>query len=66
MFVGVYEPTKQKLLKILPENLSAVAHLVMICFSSPFVGDMRYGFNFILHIREASNHSGKIVPFLLG
>ncbi|XP_057495126.1 S-adenosylmethionine carrier 1, chloroplastic/mitochondrial-like isoform X4 [Actinidia eriantha] len=27
MFVGVYEPTKQKLLKILPENLSAVAHL---------------------------------------
>lgn len=27
VFVGVYEPTKQKLLKILPENLSAVAHL---------------------------------------
>ncbi|XP_057972240.1 S-adenosylmethionine carrier 1, chloroplastic/mitochondrial isoform X2 [Malania oleifera] len=26
-FVGVYEPTKQKLLKIFPENLSAVAHL---------------------------------------
>ncbi|KAL9255331.1 S-adenosylmethionine carrier 1, chloroplastic/mitochondrial-like protein [Drosera capensis] len=25
-FVGVYEPTKQKLLKLLPENLSAVAH----------------------------------------
>lgn len=27
LFVGVYEPTKQKLLKMLPENLSAVAHL---------------------------------------
>ncbi|KAF5745186.1 S-adenosylmethionine carrier 1 chloroplastic/mitochondrial [Tripterygium wilfordii] len=27
VFVGVYEPSKQKLLKILPENLSAVAHL---------------------------------------
>ncbi|CAL0300674.1 unnamed protein product [Lupinus luteus] len=26
IFVGVYEPTKQKLLKSLPENLSAVAH----------------------------------------
>ena len=28
IFVGVYEPTKQKLLKSFPENLSAVAHLV--------------------------------------
>ncbi|KAB5556585.1 hypothetical protein DKX38_007494 [Salix brachista] len=27
LFVGVYEPTKQKLLKMFPENLSAVAHL---------------------------------------
>uniref|UniRef100_A0A5B7BW89 S-adenosylmethionine carrier 1 n=1 Tax=Davidia involucrata TaxID=16924 RepID=A0A5B7BW89_DAVIN len=27
MFVGVYEPTKKKLLKVFPENLSAVAHL---------------------------------------
>ncbi|XXG81225.1 hypothetical protein AAC387_Pa09g1915 [Persea americana] len=27
IFVGVYEPTKQKLLKIFPENLSALAHL---------------------------------------
>nr|XP_009595343.1 S-adenosylmethionine carrier 1, chloroplastic/mitochondrial isoform X2 [Nicotiana tomentosiformis] len=27
IFVGVYEPAKQKLLKMLPENLSAVAHL---------------------------------------
>ncbi|KAM7513724.1 hypothetical protein LguiA_003858 [Lonicera macranthoides] len=27
LFVGVYEPTKQKLLKIVPENLSAIAHL---------------------------------------
>ncbi|XP_077245789.1 S-adenosylmethionine carrier 1, chloroplastic/mitochondrial-like isoform X2 [Tasmannia lanceolata] len=27
IFVGVYEPTKQKLLKIFPENLSAFAHL---------------------------------------
>ena len=27
-FLGVYEPTKQKLLRLLPENLSAVAHLV--------------------------------------
>ncbi|KAL7254704.1 hypothetical protein ACSBR1_008950 [Camellia fascicularis] len=27
MFVGVYEPTKQKLLKIFPDNLSVVAHL---------------------------------------
>ncbi|XP_021725389.1 S-adenosylmethionine carrier 1, chloroplastic/mitochondrial-like isoform X3 [Chenopodium quinoa] len=26
-FLGVYEPTKQKLLRLLPENLSAVAHL---------------------------------------
>nr|GLL18406.1 S-adenosylmethionine carrier 1, chloroplastic/mitochondrial-like isoform X2 [Ipomoea trifida] len=29
IFVGVYEPTKQKLLKSLPENLSALAHLVV-------------------------------------
>ncbi|KAJ0097474.1 hypothetical protein Patl1_27634 [Pistacia atlantica] len=28
LFVGVYEPTKQKLLRMFPENLSAVAHLV--------------------------------------
>ncbi|KAK7858869.1 s-adenosylmethionine carrier 1 [Quercus suber] len=27
VFVGVYEPTKQKLLKLFPENLSAAAHL---------------------------------------
>ncbi|KAL3654986.1 hypothetical protein CASFOL_000772 [Castilleja foliolosa] len=27
LFIGVNEPTKQKLLKIFPENLSAVAHL---------------------------------------
>ncbi|KAL9662678.1 hypothetical protein QQ045_027511 [Rhodiola kirilowii] len=27
IFLGVYEPAKQKLLKSLPENLSAVAHL---------------------------------------
>ncbi|XWS41451.1 hypothetical protein CRYUN_Cryun17cG0083000 [Craigia yunnanensis] len=27
LFVGVYEPTKQKLLKLFPENLSALAHL---------------------------------------
>ncbi|KAK7279786.1 hypothetical protein RJT34_24844 [Clitoria ternatea] len=27
IFIGVYEPTKQQLLKSLPENLSAVAHL---------------------------------------
>ncbi|XP_020521472.1 S-adenosylmethionine carrier 1, chloroplastic/mitochondrial isoform X2 [Amborella trichopoda] len=27
IFVGVYEPTKQKLLKIFPENLNAFAHL---------------------------------------
>ncbi|KAH7860449.1 hypothetical protein Vadar_013542 [Vaccinium darrowii] len=27
LFVGVYEPAKQTLLKIFPENLSAVAHL---------------------------------------
>ncbi|XP_071732983.1 S-adenosylmethionine carrier 1, chloroplastic/mitochondrial-like [Rutidosis leptorrhynchoides] len=27
LFVGVYEPAKQKLLKIVPDNLSAVAHL---------------------------------------
>ncbi|XP_047322013.1 S-adenosylmethionine carrier 1, chloroplastic/mitochondrial-like [Impatiens glandulifera] len=27
IFLGVYEPTKQKLLKSLPENLSALAHL---------------------------------------
>ncbi|XP_039143459.1 S-adenosylmethionine carrier 1, chloroplastic/mitochondrial [Dioscorea cayenensis subsp. rotundata] len=27
VFVGIYEPTKQKLLKVFPENLSAVAHL---------------------------------------
>ncbi|XP_010268593.1 PREDICTED: S-adenosylmethionine carrier 1, chloroplastic/mitochondrial-like isoform X2 [Nelumbo nucifera] len=27
IFVGVYEPTKQKLLQSFPENLSAVAHL---------------------------------------
>jgi hypothetical protein len=28
IFVGVYEPTKRKLLETLPENLSAVAHFV--------------------------------------
>lgn len=28
IFVGVYEPTKQKLLKMFPENLSALAHFV--------------------------------------
>ncbi|KAM5574838.1 hypothetical protein ABKV19_014004, partial [Rosa sericea] len=28
IFVGVYEPTKQKLLKSLPENFSALVHLV--------------------------------------
>lgn len=28
LFVGVYEPTKQKLLKTFPDHLSAVAHLV--------------------------------------
>lgn len=28
IFFGVYEPVKQKLLKTLPENLSAFAHLV--------------------------------------
>ncbi|KAL8058320.1 hypothetical protein ABFX02_03G010600 [Erythranthe guttata] len=27
LFIGVYEPAKQKLLKIFPENLSAIAHL---------------------------------------
>ncbi|KAI3427515.1 uncharacterized protein J3R85_009572, partial [Psidium guajava] len=27
LFVGVYEPAKQKLLRIFPENLSALAHL---------------------------------------
>ncbi|XP_042019026.1 S-adenosylmethionine carrier 1, chloroplastic/mitochondrial-like isoform X3 [Salvia splendens] len=27
LFIGVYEPTKQKLLDIFPQNLSAVAHL---------------------------------------
>ncbi|KAL2907277.1 S-adenosylmethionine carrier 1 chloroplastic/mitochondrial [Bienertia sinuspersici] len=26
-FLGVYEPTKQKLLRLLPDNLSAIAHL---------------------------------------
>lgn len=30
LFLGVYEPTKQKLLNVLPENLSAVAHLVIL------------------------------------
>ncbi|GFP98552.1 S-adenosylmethionine carrier 1 chloroplastic/mitochondrial [Phtheirospermum japonicum] len=29
LFIGVYEPTKQKLLEIFPENLSAIAHLVI-------------------------------------
>ncbi|KAK6160799.1 hypothetical protein DH2020_004180 [Rehmannia glutinosa] len=29
IFIGVYEPTKQKLLKIFPENFSAIAHLVI-------------------------------------
>lgn len=28
VFVGIYEPTKQKLLEIFPEKFSAVAHLV--------------------------------------
>lgn len=42
IFVGVYEPAKKKLLKIFPENLSALAHFVreiylllyVICISS--------------------------------
>ncbi|PRQ49055.1 putative mitochondrial carrier protein [Rosa chinensis] len=29
IFVGVYEPTKQKLLKMFPENLSALAHFTV-------------------------------------
>ncbi|OAY68897.1 S-adenosylmethionine carrier 1, chloroplastic/mitochondrial [Ananas comosus] len=29
VFVGIYEPTKQKLLEIFPEKFSAVAHLVV-------------------------------------
>lgn len=37
LFVGVYEPTKQKLLKLLPENLSAVAHLVRDSSFSSFL-----------------------------
>ncbi|KAL6583191.1 S-adenosylmethionine carrier 1, chloroplastic/mitochondrial [Orobanche minor] len=32
VFVGVYEPAKQKLLRIFPENLSAVAHLTAGAF----------------------------------
>ncbi|XP_022895470.1 S-adenosylmethionine carrier 1, chloroplastic/mitochondrial-like [Olea europaea var. sylvestris] len=42
IFVGVYEPTKQKLLKTFPDKLSAVAHLVRFSshyssyFSKPF------------------------------
>jgi uncharacterized membrane protein YhdT len=28
IFIGVYEPAKQKLLEIFPENLSALAHIV--------------------------------------
>lgn len=28
LFVGVYEPVKQKLLRIFPESLSAFSHLV--------------------------------------
>lgn len=36
IFVGVYEPTKQKLLKMFPENLSALAHFVRE-LSVPFV-----------------------------
>lgn len=28
VFVGIYEPTKRKLLETFPENLSAVAHFV--------------------------------------
>jgi hypothetical protein len=28
LFVGVYEPAKQKLLTMFPENFSAFAHLV--------------------------------------
>jgi len=31
LFVGVYEPAKQKLLRMFPENLSAFAHLVRYC-----------------------------------
>lgn len=29
LFIGVYEPTKQKLVDIMPQNLSAIAHLVI-------------------------------------
>lgn len=32
IFIGIYEPTKQKLLKICPENFSALAHLVSSLF----------------------------------
>ncbi|CAI0457242.1 unnamed protein product [Linum tenue] len=34
LFVGVYEPAKQKLLKAFPENLSAFAHLVRSAISA--------------------------------
>jgi hypothetical protein len=38
LFVGIYEPTKRKLLDVFPENLSAVAHLVsphtLYCWTS--------------------------------
>ena len=30
IFIGVYEPTKEKLLKIIHENLSALAHIVLL------------------------------------
>lgn len=50
IFIGVYEPTKQKLLSHLPENLSAVAHIVSwlsllrkeIIYSNYLCGDMRH------------------------
>lgn len=38
IFLGVYEPAKQKLLKALPENLSAFAHLVSFIINKQQIG----------------------------
>lgn len=32
LFIGVYEPAKKKLLKMFPEDLSALAHLVCVFY----------------------------------
>uniref|UniRef100_A0A7N2KWA0 Uncharacterized protein n=1 Tax=Quercus lobata TaxID=97700 RepID=A0A7N2KWA0_QUELO len=62
IFVGVYEPTKQKLLKSFPENLSAVAHLSFALLARETMGYvMRVAFpSVLLQNRKHGRTAGAI------